>query len=83
MRCRGAGSVTERNRCAANTHVRRRGAVSGAERHRGAAQTRAVQWQSAIVVPSTYTCATVTQSSGQIATAALPRQPYADMAPVQ
>ena len=39
VRCRGAGSVAEHSRCAANIHVRRRGAVSGAERHRGAAQT--------------------------------------------
>ena len=42
-----------------------------------------VQWPSAVEVLPTYTCATVTQSSVQIATAALPRQPYADMAPVQ
>ena len=75
--------MTWHHRGAIGVHVRRRGATFRAERHRGAAQTRGVQWQSAIVVPSTYTCATVTQSSGQIATAALPRQPYADMAPVQ
>ena len=42
-----------------------------------------VQWQSAIVVPPTNTCAVVAQFSGQSATAALPRQPCADVAPVQ
>ena len=42
-----------------------------------------VQWQSAIVVPPTYTCAIMAQSSGQNATAVLPRQPCADVAPVQ
>ena len=42
-----------------------------------------VQWRRAIVVPPTYTCAIVAQSSGQSTTAALPRQPCADVAPVQ
>ena len=42
-----------------------------------------VQWQSAIVVPPTYTCAIVAQSSGQSATAALLSQPCADVALVQ
>ena len=32
---------------------------------------------------TTYTCAIVAQSSGQSATTALPRQPCADVAPVQ
>ena len=42
-----------------------------------------VQRQSAIVVPPTNTCAVVAQFSGQSATAALPRQLCADVAPVQ
>ena len=36
---RGASSVAERHRDAANVHVRHRGAILRAERHRGAAQT--------------------------------------------
>ena len=76
---RGASSVVERHRGAANAHVRHRGAIFRAERHCGAAQTAlrrrgasSVTWhhRGAVNVHG----AVVARPSCQSATVALPRR---------